>query len=106
MQGMFNHRLRGFRTINVIFLAILLVLAVGVNLGKTYAGRERRQIVSVERKIADENRRIRLLQAEVAHLETPERLERLSRQMGMEPVAGKREGVTEQLPAIAAGRNP
>jgi len=107
MMGFFHHRTRGFRTINVLFASALLTLAVGVNLAKTFAGKERTQIGRVERDIGKERQRIRMLEAEVAHLEQPERLERLSRAyLAMEPVQAKQEATEDTVIAVAqAGAN-
>jgi cell division protein FtsL len=101
----FTHRTRGFRTINVLLTSMLVVLAVGVNLAKTFAGKERSEIVSTERAIRDEARQIRVLQAEVAHLEQPERLERLSRAyLAMAPVSVKQETTVDDLYAASLKR--
>lgn len=105
MSNIFTHRIRGFRTINIVLGASLLVLAVSVNLAKTLAGRERNEIGQVEAGIAKEKARIRLLQAEVAHLEQPERLERLSRAyLAMAPVTVRQEATVEALPEVAGVR--
>ncbi len=102
VQALVNHRTRGFRTINVALASGLLVLAVGVNLAKTFAGKERTQIGQVERDIDKERVRIRVLEAEVAHLEQPERLERLSRAyLAMEPVQAKQEATPDTVIAVA-----
>jgi hypothetical protein len=78
------------------------VLILGVYLAKTVAGGERAKIATVERQIAGEKARIRLLQAEVSHLEQPARIERLSETyLGMAPVAFKREANVEALPDLA-----
>jgi len=62
------------------------------------AGRERAEIARAEREIDAEKARIRLLQAEVAHLEEPARLERLSTAyLHMAPVSIKREVGPEAL---------
>jgi len=101
----FTHRTRGFRTINVLLTSMLVVLAVGVNLAKTFAGKERTEIVRTERAIRDEGRQIRVLQAEVAHLEQPERLERLSRAyLAMAPVNIRQETTIEDLYAASLRR--
>jgi cell division protein FtsL len=106
-MSLLDHRTRGFRTINVVFCCVLMVTAVTVLLAKAYAGREVRDIARTERSINEENKRIRLLKAEVAHLEQPERLQRLSKQLlGMAPLAATREGDLSSLPAIAAGYAP
>ena len=106
ITALFNHRIRGFRTLNVVFSATLLVLAVGVNLAKTIAGRERNEIGRVESDIGKERQRIRVLEAEVAHLEQPERLERLARgYLDMAPAAARQEASVDALPEVA-GRGP
>ncbi|MDB5470502.1 MAG: cell division protein [Caulobacter sp.] len=106
-MSLLNHRTRGFRTINVVFCALLAATAVTVLLAKAYAGREVRDIARTERSIGEENKRIRLLKAEVAHLEQPERLQRLSKALlGMAPLSATREGDINSLPAIAAGYAP
>lgn len=100
--GVFTHRTRGFRTINVVLAGMLLVTAVSVNLAKTFAGKERNAIGVAERDISKEKDRIRVLEAEVAHLEQPERLERLSRAfLDMAPVTVKQETTSEDLYAVS-----
>jgi len=101
----FTHRTRGFRTLNVLLTSMLVVLAVGVNLAKTFAGKERTEIVRTEQDIRNEARQIRVLQAEVAHLEQPERLERLSRAyLAMAPVNIRQETTVEDLYAASLRR--
>jgi hypothetical protein len=107
MGGMnwLNRRVRGFKLVDLIALSVLTVLILGVYLAKTIAGGERARIASVERQIGAEKARIRLLQAEVSHLEQPARIERLSETyLGMAPVAFKREADVAALPELA--RNP
>lgn len=102
MTGLFQRRVRGFRVVEVAALAILLVIVLVVYLSKTGAGRENSEIVTVEQQIEAEQSRLRLLSAEVAFLEQPERIERLSTQyLGMAPVSAKREAPVEALPDIA-----
>lgn len=74
-----DRRLLGFRAIDVLLFVVLVALILGVYLAKTLAGRERGQIATVEREIAQERDRIVLLEAEVAHLERPERLSAMAR---------------------------
>jgi len=74
-----DRRLLGFRAIDVLLFVVLVALILGVYLAKTLAGRERGQIATVERKISQERDRIVLLEAEVAHLERPERLSAMAR---------------------------
>ena len=105
MEDVFTRRWRGFRIIELTGLAVLLVLMLVLYLTKTFAGTERSQIAQVEREIATERARVRLLRAEVAHLEQPERLERLSRQyLGMEPIGAKREIAADSIASLTTGR--
>lgn len=102
ISRLFTHRTRGFRTLNVVLASVLLVTAVSVNLAKTFAGKERNEIGRAERDIAREKDRIRVLEAEVSHLEQPERLERLSRAfLAMAPVTFKQETTAEDLYAVS-----
>lgn len=104
MNGLFSvlgRSLRGLRLVEAFALVMLVVMILGNYLAKARAGRERGEITAVETQIADEQRRLRLLQAEVAHLEQPERLERLSAAAGLAPTGAKHEGVVEQLPEIS-----
>ena len=87
-----NHRVRGFRLLDLICLGVLTLLIVGVYLAKTIAGRERTEIARIDRQIEGEKARIRLLQAEVSHLEQPARIERLAQSyLGMVPPTMKHE---------------
>ncbi len=88
---LFQRRVRGIRVINLIGAALLLVLVVSLYLIKTFAGGERADILGAETQIADEQTRIRLLRAEVAYLEQPQRLERLAAPLNLAPTSGKRE---------------
>ncbi|CAN7303020.1 cell division protein [Phenylobacterium sp. LjRoot225] len=91
-MSLLDRRVRGFRLVDLIAAALLVALILGVYLAKTMAGRERTEIASVERQIGEEKARIRLLQAEVAHLEEPARLEHLSvAYLGLAPVSIKRD---------------
>jgi cell division protein FtsL len=101
-MNLLTRRIRGFRLVDLIALGLLTALILGVYLAKTIAGRERTEIAKVERQIDTEKARIRLLQAEVSHLEQPARIERLSEAyLGLGPVPMKREATTEALPEIA-----
>ena len=98
--------LRGSRLIEFGALLVLLTMVLGVYLAKASAGRERGDITAVQQQIDEEQRRLRLLQAEVAHLEEPARLERLSVEAGLAPTSAKHEGGLEELPRIAQGEMP
>jgi len=97
-----NRRVRGFRLVDLIALGLLTVLILGVYLAKTMAGGERAKIAAVERQIAEEKARVRLLQAEVTHLEQPARIERLSETyLGLAPVSERRVADLDALPELA-----
>jgi len=97
-----DRRVRGFRLIDILALALLTAIILGVYLAKTVAGRERAEIARIERQINAERARIRLLGAEVAHLEQPSRIEQLSTvYLGMEPTTADRETTSEDLPKLA-----
>ena len=91
--------LRGMRLVEFGALMVLLAMVLGVYLAKAAAGRERGDITAVQAQIEDESKRLRLLQAEVAHLEEPQRLQRLSAQLGLGPA--KHEGSPQDLDQIA-----
>ena len=97
------------RIFDVAAFACVLAMDFGVYLAKTNAGRERARIANIDRQIAEEQRKTKLLRAEVAHLEQPERLGRLSNaHLGLTPADGTREALPETLPDIArpAERSP
>ncbi|MBX3483174.1 cell division protein [Phenylobacterium sp.] len=106
-MSVFTKKVRGFRLLDLIGIGFLIALILGVYLAKTMAGRERAEIASVEREIKAETSRIRLLQAEVAHLEQPGRIERLAvTYLKMEAVPANREASPAQLPRMAVGGLP
>lgn len=105
MTSVFDRRIRGFRLIEIVSLGCLIALVFGVYLAKTFAGRERQEIARIERQIRAEHASIRLLKAEVAHLEQPERLEHLSETyLNLAPVEAKREAPAESLEEISRTR--
>jgi len=102
LSGLFTRRVRGVRLVNLWGLGLLLVLVIGLYLVKTFAGGERADIASTEEQIADEQHRIRLLHAELAYLEQPVRIERLSEQyLGFQPISGRQETTVADLGLIA-----
>ena len=102
-MNLFTRRVWGFRLLDVMALGLLIALILSVYLAKTIAGRERGEIAQVEDEIVAEHDRIRLLQAEVSHLERPDRIEQLSgAYLGLGPVKSSREVSPEALPAALA----
>lgn len=102
LSGVLALRVRGFRVVDLAAMVIFLALALTVYAFKTSAGRERADITDIESQIRDESRQVRLLEAQVAQLESPDRLERLAtRYAGMAPVSGKQEITPDALPQVA-----
>lgn len=103
-MSLLTRKVRGFRLVDVVALAVLMAVILSVYLAKTMAGKERTEIASVEKQIDAEKARIRLLQAEVAHLEQPARIEQLSSaHLGMAPIEAKHETTLDQLSQVAMG---
>jgi hypothetical protein len=105
VSGAFNRRVRGFRVVEVVGLGILLSLVTGVYLAKTFAGSERQEISRIEQEIVDEGVRKRLLEAEVAHLEQPRRIEQLALMMQLKPIAPDHEINEDALIDVARRRD-
>jgi hypothetical protein len=104
MSGLFTvigRSFRGVRLLEALALALLLMMVLGNYLAKARAGRERGEISAVEAQIGDEQHRMRALAAEVAHLEQPERLERLSVAAGLRPTGASHQGSPDHLPQFA-----
>lgn len=99
---LFNLRFRGFRVVDIGSLAVLATLVLGVYGFKAVAGREGAKIADIEQQISEEQRQTRLLKAELAHLEQPQRIVRLSTDyLGLAPISAKRESPPEGLTQIA-----
>jgi len=102
LAGVFNRRYRGFRVIDLVALAILLVLALTSYAFKTLAEGMSADTAGVEVQISDEQSRIHLLDAEIAHLDDPGRIERLSTQyLGLQAAAPEQETTADALPQVA-----
>jgi hypothetical protein len=102
LAAIFNRRIRGFRVVHVGALACLSLLILCVYLTKASAGREAAAIATINKQIADEQRQVRLLKAELAHLEQPERLEDLSnRYLALGPIPAQRETMPDGLAEVA-----
>lgn len=106
-MSFFARRVRGFRLVDLIAAGLLVAVILGVYLAKTLAGRERTEIANVTRQIDAELQRIRLLEAEVAHLEQPGRIERLAVvYLKMSPVTAHREAGVDQVIDVARAGPP
>ncbi|HVM99875.1 MAG TPA: cell division protein [Caulobacteraceae bacterium] len=103
VSGVLFKRVRGFRVVDLGAMVVFLALALTVYAFKTSAGSERSDIADVEDKIHDEQREVALLRAEVAHLESPDRLEQRARAYaGQAPVSARQELSPEGLAQVAA----
>jgi hypothetical protein len=104
VSGIVRQRVRGFRVVDIAALVICLALALTVYAFKTSAGAQRTDIADVEQQVRDETKAVQLLRAQVAHLEAPDRLERLARtNAGQAPVSAKQEVTPQALPQLAVG---
>jgi hypothetical protein len=107
LSSLIRNRLFGFRLIEVSALTLLIALALGVYLAKVWGGKDAQEITRIEREIQAEHRKIRLLQAEVAYQEQPERIGRLSSlQLQYGPPGAKSEVPVERLVDVARGAAP
>ena len=105
--GFFDRRVRGFRIVELGAMVVLAALVVVVYLAKDGAGDKRADIDRVQQQIVAEQEQIRLLKAEVAHQEQPERLEALAGQyLGLQPVAAKHEVEAAELADVARVTTP
>jgi cell division protein FtsL len=103
--SLFERRVRGFRVVEVAALLALVGMIFWVYLTKAEAGRERYQIGEVREQIVDEQRELKQLRAESAHLEQYGRIEALSHAyLGLAPVRAARETEPEALPTLARER--
>ncbi len=101
LSSLFDRRVRGFRVVELVCLGLLIALVMSVYLAKTFAGRERAEIASVEQQIVDEKVRVRLLKAEVAYLEQPRRIEELATRLQLAPIKPEHETTEEALIDVA-----
>jgi hypothetical protein len=104
LSGLFNRRVRGFRVVEVVGWASCWPWSPGVYLAKTFAWRERQQITASSRKSRTRSVRKRLLEAEVAHLEQPRRIEQLALMMQLKPIAPDHEITEDALIDVARRR--
>jgi hypothetical protein len=99
----FTYRIRGFRVLDLAFVAVIVSIAVASYAFKTFASAEDADASSVETRIVDEEKRIRLLDAEIARLEDPRRIEDLStRYLALGPVSPSQEIEPRALAQVAA----
>ena len=99
---LFEKRIRGFRVVEIAAFLCLTVLVLVVYFSKAHAGHETAEIGDVDQQITETQHRVRLLDAELAHLEAPARIELLSQQyLGLAPIPAKHETPDTGLMEIA-----
>ncbi len=89
MSGVYipSHIRAARRMTGFILFLIGVSLTVGLYYVKTRAQTARKHAVNLERKIDREEATLRVLRAEIAYLENPERLKELSaQQLGLAPI--------------------
>jgi hypothetical protein len=101
-REVFERRVRGFRVVELISVGLLATTVLGVYLAKAFATRERGEIGQVEDQLASENERMRLLKAEVAYLEQPDRLRRLARGLNLAVADASRQVEPDALAQVSA----
>ncbi|HHK74668.1 MAG TPA: hypothetical protein ENJ57_05835 [Rhizobiales bacterium] len=75
----------------VVLMAIGVALLVGLYAIKIRTLQARAALSAVVQSIAEEEQKVQLLQAELAHLKSPERLRKLAKQqLGLEPTPAAR----------------
>lgn len=110
MINLFERR-RGFRVVELVTVGFLVLVVLVVYLTKAAAGREGARLAQVNSQIRDEERRLKLLRAELAYLEQPRRLERLAvTYLDLQPVSPKREtqlsGLVDVAHSVPPARAP
>ncbi|WP_428152106.1 cell division protein FtsL [Brevundimonas sp.] len=91
VQRLFDWKIRGIRWIEIIGVMCVAAMVFSVYVAKAAAARESAAIGQLERQIAENSQRVRLLRAEAARLEQPGRLETLSRGAALAPVKAERQ---------------
>lgn len=97
------------RAFQIAAAVLVLVLVVGLYRSKTDASAARQRVHALETEIGEKQADIRALRAEVAHLESPARVEELARrELKMEPAGGARalpeRAIDRTLPAPEAAQ--
>jgi len=86
IRRLFDWKVRGVRWVEIFGILCVAAMLLSVYLTKAAAARQATRIAVLEREIDQSSLRVRMLRAEVARLESPARLEALSRQAGLAPI--------------------
>lgn len=106
VRRLFDWKVRGFRWVEIIGVLLVAAMVFSVYVAKAGAARESALIGDLERQIADNRQRVRLLRAESTRLEQPGRLETLSRAAGLAPVDIERQAEVGALDGLKAVEAP
>lgn len=101
LKRVFDLKVRGIRVVEIVGVVLVAVLVLSVYVAKAAAARQSASIAALEREIAETDARVRLLRAEAARLESPARLEALSRQAGLAPADATQVVPEARLPELA-----
>jgi len=105
--GFMDRRVRGVRVVDLAGAVLLCGLVLVVYMAKTGAGGTAVDIDKVQQQIDEQRGQIRLLQAEVANEEQPERLASLSGQfLNLQPISPKHEIPSEALADVVHAPPP
>ena len=103
MAGLYNRRVRGFRVINFAAVILLMALMFGLYWAKTRASGDGAAISRIEGQINAEKRDIRSLEAQVAQMEQPGNIGRLSQDfLHLAPEKTTQEITPDKLAEVAA----
>jgi cell division protein FtsL len=99
------------RTLHIIAAILIVVLAVGLYKAKTDAAKAQAHVRDLESQIEDAEAGMRALRAEIAHLESPERVEGLAERhlglnVGAESGALPESAIDQRLPAPRGTKTP
>ncbi|HEV7351596.1 MAG TPA: cell division protein [Brevundimonas sp.] len=101
LRRLFELKLRGVRVVEIVGVVLVAAMVLSVYVAKAAAARQSASIAALEREIAETDARVRLLRAEAARLESPARLEALSRQAGLAPADATQVVPEARLPELA-----
>ena len=100
LNRLYAWKIRGVRWVEIIGVMLVAAMVFSVYVAKAAAAREGARIAELEQQITENGQRVRLLRAEVARLERPNRLEALSRDAGLGPVDVHRQATVASLPDL------
>ncbi len=86
IRRLFDWKIRGVRWIEIIGVVCVAAMLCSVYLVKAGAQKQTTRIAELEADIAADRQRVRLLRAEAAKLESPARLDALSKGLGLTPI--------------------